>query len=147
VPGHLDRHRGAAQSRYRGGVDIDTAAALVFALASAIVIGFQLALALGAPWGAYAMGGTYAGRLPTPLRIGALLQAALVGFLVIAVLSDAGIVVPSLAIELPWLVGVAVAFSVLSTVLNAITRSPVERRTWLPVAIVLLISSVIVALG
>ena len=93
------------------------------------------------------MGGAYPGRLPTPLRIGALVQAGVIGLLAIAVLSDAGILVPSLAIALPWLVWVAVAFSAVSAVLNAITRSPVERRTWLPVAIVMLGSSLVVAMA
>ena len=127
-------------------MDIETVAALVFAGASAIVIGFQLGLSLGAPWGAYAMGGTNAGRLPTPLRVGAFVQAIVIGVLAIAVLSDAGLIVPSLGSALPWLVWVAVAFSAISTVLNAITRSAVERRTWLPVASVLLVSSLVVAL-
>ena len=127
-------------------MDIETIAALVFAGASAIVIGFQLALALGAPWGAYTMGGTNPGRLPTPLRVGAFVQAIVIGLLAIAVLSDAGLIVPSLASALPWLVWVAVAFSAISTVLNAITRSAVERRTWLPVASVMLVSSLVVAL-
>lgn len=135
--------------RYRSGVaieGIEQAAALVFAAASAIVIGFQIALALGAPWGAYAMGGTYPGRFPGRLRVGALIQAIVIGFLAIAVLSDAGLVVPGLADSLPWLVWLAVAFSVLGTILNASTRSPLERRTWLPVAIVMLVASLIVAL-
>jgi hypothetical protein len=125
---------------------IEQAAALVFAAASAIVIGFQIALALGAPWGALAMGGTYPGRFPGRLRVGALIQAIVIGFLAIAVLSDAGLVVPGLAESLPWLVWLAVAFSVLGTILNASTRSPLERRTWLPVAIVMLVASLIVAL-
>ena len=91
------------------------------------------------------MGGTHPGRLPTPFRIAALVQAVLIGFLAIAVLSDAGIVAPDLADKVSWLVWLAVAFSAVSTLLNAITRSPVERRTWLPVAIVMLTSSFIVA--
>ena len=126
-------------------VAIETAAALVFALASGSVIGFQLALTLGAPLGAYAMGGRYPGRFPGYLRLGALAQALLICILAIAVLSDAGLVVPGFADALPGLVWLAVAFSAVSTVLNAITRSPVERRTWLPVSIVMLVSSLIVA--
>jgi hypothetical protein len=126
---------------------IEPAAALAFAAASAIVIGFQVALALGAPWGAYAMGGAYPGRFPGRLRVAALVQAIVIGFLAIAVLSDAGLVAPELAELLPWLVWLAVAFSALSTVLNAITRSQLERRTWFPVASVMLISSLIVALS
>jgi hypothetical protein len=36
-------------------------AAIVFSLFTAGVIAFQLALAAGAPWGEYAMGGAYPG--------------------------------------------------------------------------------------
>jgi hypothetical protein len=124
---------------------IEPVAAVVFASASAIVVAFQVALALGAPWGAYAMGGAYPGRLPRPVRVAAAVQALLIGLLAIGVLSDAGLVVPSMAETLPWLAWLAVAFSAVSTVLNVITRSAVERRTWLPVAIVMLLSSLVVA--
>ena len=124
---------------------IQPAAAVVFAIASAIVIAFQAALALGAPWGAYAMGGAYPGRLPGPARVASVVQALLIGVLAVGVLSTADLVVPGLAETLPWLAWLAVAFSAVSTVLNAITRSAVERRTWLPVAVVMLLSSLIVA--
>jgi hypothetical protein len=36
---------------------IASVAAIVFAVVTSVGVGFQLALALGAPWGAYAMGG------------------------------------------------------------------------------------------
>ena len=36
-------------------------AAIVYALATAVVVGFQVALAAGAPWGEYAMGGRFPG--------------------------------------------------------------------------------------
>jgi len=39
------------------------------------VVLFQLALALGAPWGAMAMGGKFPVRLPSTMRIAALAQA------------------------------------------------------------------------
>ena len=41
-----------------------TAAAILFAAVTVGVIAFQFALALGAPWGAYAMGGAFPGRYP-----------------------------------------------------------------------------------
>ncbi|MNH45818.1 hypothetical protein D3C79_1083800 [compost metagenome] len=40
-----------------------------------------------------------------------------------------------------------VAFSVLSTILNLITRSVWERRIWAPVSVLMLITSLIVAVG
>jgi hypothetical protein len=127
-------------------MDITTIAALVFALVALGVIAFQFALALGAPWGRYAMGGAVPGRFPPRLRVAAVVQAILIALLAVAVLSAAGLVVPDLAVAFPWLVWVAVAVSALAVVLNAISRSAGERRIWVPVASVLLVSSLLVAL-
>ena len=121
-------------------------AAVVFAAASAGVILFQVGLALGAPWGAYAMGGVNPGRFPPALRVAAAVQAVVIALLVVVVLSSADLVLPGLADQFGWLIWLAVGFSAVSVVLNAITRSPVERRLWLPVAAVMLLSSVVVAL-
>ncbi len=127
-------------------MDITTLAAVVFAVVAGGVVAFQLALALGAPWGAYAMGGTYPGRFPPPLRIAAVVQAGLIGLLAVVVLSAAGLVLPELAVSFPWLVWVPVAISAVAVVLNSISRSAGERRIWVPVAMLLLVSSLIVAL-
>ena len=124
-----------------------TAAALVFAVVTVGAIVFQVALALGAPWGQYAMGGAVPGRLPRRLRSAAVVQALVLAMLALVVLAHAGLVDLPLVRDLPWLVWLAVAFSAVSLVLNAISRSPGERRIWVPVALVLLGSSLIVALG
>jgi hypothetical protein len=121
-------------------------AAVVFAVAGAGVVLFQIGLALGAPWGAYAMGGANPGRFPPALRVAAAFQGLLIALLAVVVLSDAEVVLPALADEFVWLIWLAVAFSAVSLVLNAITRSPLERRLWLPVAAVMLLSSFLVAL-
>ena len=121
-------------------------AAIVFAAAAAGVVAFQLALALGAPWGRYAMGGAFPGRFPPPMRIAAVVQAVLIGLLALAVLSTAGLALPELAFAFPWLIWVAVVVSAVALVMNAISRSAGERRIWVPVAAALLISSVLVAL-
>ena len=128
-------------------MDITTIAALVFAVAACGVIAFQLGLALGAPWGRYAMGGVAPGRFPPRLRVAAVVQAVLIGLLAVAVLSAAGLVLTALAVAVPWLVWVAVVVSALAVVLNAISRSAGERRIWVPVASLLFVSSLLVALG
>ena len=128
-------------------VSIETLAALIFALVAGGVVAFQLALALGAPWGAYAMGGAFPGRFPPPLRIAAVVQAVVIGLLAVVVLSDAGLVLPDMAAAFPWLVWIPVAVSALAVVLNSISRSAGERRIWVPVAMLLLVSSLIVALN
>jgi hypothetical protein len=127
-------------------MDITTGAALVFALVALGVIAFQMALALGAPWGAYAMGGAFPGRFPTPMRIAAVVQAVLIGLIALAVLSAADLVLVGLADTVPWLIWVAVAVAALAVVLNSISRSAGERRIWVPVAIVLLVCSLLVAM-
>ena len=48
---------------------------------------------------------------------------------------------------LPVLVWVVVGLSAVAVVLNAITRSTIERAIWLPVTLVLLASVLAVALG
>jgi len=126
-------------------MDLTTLAGITFAIAAAGVIAFQVALALGAPWGAYAMGGAFPGRYPPPMRIAAIVQAVLIGLLAIAVLSAAGLVLPALIAAIPWVAWVAVAIAALAVILNALSRSAGERRIWVPVAIVMLISSLIVA--
>ncbi len=123
------------------------AAAVLFAVVIAGVVAFQIALALGAPWGAYAMGGAFSGRFPPRMRVAAVIQAVVLGLLAIAVLSDAGIILPAIAATAPWLVWAAVAVSVLSLILNVISPSPGERRIWVPVALVLTITSGLVALA
>jgi hypothetical protein len=69
-----------------------------------------------------------------------------IGLVAVMVLAAAGLVLPGAALELPWLAWVAVAFSAASVVLNAFSRSPGERRIWVPVGLVLLASSLVVAL-
>ena len=138
---------GPRPSGHYARMDIASVAALSFAVVSSGVIAFQLALALGAPWGRYAMGGAFPGRFPPAMRIAAIVQAVLIGLLAVSVLSAAGLVLPEIAATFPWLAWVAVVVSAVAVVLNAISRSAGERRIWVPVATVLLVSSLLVALN
>ena len=124
-----------------------TAAAVLFAAIAAGVVAFQVALALGAPWGAWAMGGSFPGRFPPRLRVAAVVQAVLIALLGAIVLSGAGVVLGELPDGLRWLLWLPVAFSALSLVLNIITPSAGERRIWAPVAAGLLVTALVVAVG
>ena len=64
--------------------------AVLYALVTGLVTAFQVALALGAPWGAYAMGGGFPGRMPRPLRVAAFVQAILLAALALIVLASVG---------------------------------------------------------
>jgi hypothetical protein len=127
-------------------MDVTAVAALLFAVLAGGVVAFQLALALGAPLGAYAMGGAVPGRFPPALRIAAVIQALAIVVLAVIELSAADLAFASLVDVLPWLVWIVVVISAVALVLNAITRSSGERRIWAPVSAVLLMSSLIVAL-
>ena len=120
-------------------------AALLHAAVSAGVVAFQIALAAGAPWGAYAMGGAFPGQFPPHLRVTALVQAALLAAMAAVVMSRAGLAFAGLSRASRRLVWVVVAFSAVSFVLNLITPSAGERAIWAPVALLLLVSSAVVA--
>jgi len=128
-------------------MNITAAAAIAFAIAAAGVIGFQMALALGVPWGSYAMGGAFPGKFPPRMRVAALVQAVLLAGTVAIVLSRAGLVLPAWSGVVGWLIWGVVALAVIAAILNAITPSAGERRIWVPVALVMLVSSLVVALA
>lgn len=122
-------------------------AAIIFGVFTAIVCGFQLALAAGAPWGIAAMGGKFPGKFPPAIRVLALVQCLLLTGMAAIILSKAGILFDqfqSSAAKLSWIV---VTFGGLTLVGNLATQSKLERIIWAPVAAILVICSLIVALG
>ncbi|GKY87792.1 hypothetical protein [Sinisalibacter aestuarii] len=120
------------------------AAAWLYALLALVLVLFQLALAFGAPWGHLAMGGRWPGRFPVRLRLGAVLQGALIALFALVVLGRAGAVSPA---PPGWLFWIAVVFAAISAVMNLITPSIPERRLWGPVALLMLIAILRVAYG
>jgi len=122
-------------------------AANIFAVLIGIVILFQFGLMAGMPWGSYAMGGKFPGQYPPAMRAACIVQIAILALLGLIVLSHAGHMLSdwqSFAAAAIWFV---VGFSTLATVLNLITRSKWERMIWAPVSVLLLASSLTVAIG
>jgi hypothetical protein len=109
-------------------------------------VAFQIAMAAGMPWGAYAMGGAYPGVFPPALRVAALVQAALIALCALVVLSRAGVALASWARASRVAIWFVVALSSVSLLLNVITPSGGERAVWAPVAAVMLASSLVVAI-
>jgi hypothetical protein len=128
-------------------VGLRRAAAIIYAVTSAGVIGFQLALAAGAPWGSYAMGGAFPGQFPPEMRVAAVVQAALIVGMALVVLSRAGVVLPSWSRVSVWLVWVVVALGLASFAMNLATPSVGERMIWAPIAFILFACSAAVAIG
>lgn len=121
-------------------------AAIIYAVISLVVVAFQIALAAGAPWGEYAMGGAAAGQFPPALRVSALVQAALIAGMAMVVLARAGLILPGWSRASRWLIWLVVAFVGLSLFLNLITPSAGERAIWAPTLVLLLVTSAMVAL-
>lgn len=120
--------------------------AIGFTAAVALAIAFQLALMFGAPWGAYAMGGAFPGRLPPTMRVAAGVQACFLAGLAAVVLDRTGFPagVPYLG---EWAIWGVVGVSVASLILNLVTPSKGERAVWAPVATVMVLTSAMVAIG
>lgn len=125
---------------------IEPVSAIVFAALTAIVMLFQACLAAGAPWGAASMGGKYPGKYPPKMRVVAIINMVVLGFMAALVLSKADILFPQLKTISTIGIWFVVAFLFLGTILNTITPSKIER-IWAPVALVQFITSIIVAIG
>ena len=120
-------------------------AAYIFCTLTAVTIAFQLALALGAPWGEMAMGGKYPGRFPPKMRVAAVIQSLLLLLIGLVVLVRAEVIMPNMYSASKTAIWVVVAFCLVGAILNVITQSKKERMLWAPVTIVLVCCSVIVA--
>jgi hypothetical protein len=122
-------------------------AVAVFIIMSVIAAIFQLALALGAPLGEYAMGGMYPGKFPPKMRIAALVQIIILVFLVFVVVAASGLAFEQFYNFGRIAIWFVVAFFVLGSILNISSKSIKERRTWGPVNVMLLLVSIFIALN
>ena len=120
-------------------------AARIFATFTFGAIFFQIALAIGMPWGQFVWGGHYPGTLPGFMRFASLVQAFFLLALVIIVLIRAGIFHPAWQSYSRKFVWIVVAYCGLGVIANAITPSLWERVIWLPVLAVSFVSSFVVA--
>ena len=123
-------------------------AAIVMGIVQFLVAMFQLALVLGAPMGEYAFGGKNKGKLPTQFRITSAFSFVLLLAIGGHYLAQAGLL-PQLLPEAVntvanWLL---VGFNVSGLVMNAISRSKKERQMWVPVLLLSVVLSIIVAFG
>jgi hypothetical protein len=121
-------------------------AAWTYAAATGLVVAFQVAVALGAPWGELAMGGRFPGRMPPALRAAAVAQGVVLSGLGWIVL-DRAKALGGAAVAPGWAIWTAVGVGGLSLALNLATPSRWERAVWAPVALLMTVSSLVVALG
>jgi len=113
-----------------------------------IVCLFQIALASGAPWGAYAYGGARVGKLPVGFRINSVVAAVVMLAISGHYLAQLGVLTPLLDSAGNSVVNwVLVAFTGLSAIANNITRSKKERAVWAIPTILMFIAALSVALN
>lgn len=119
-------------------------------VACVVLIGlgvFQLLLALGYPMGKFAWGGNHT-VLPKKLRIGSVMSIFLYLFFAVFILSESRIVeivtnmqVTSIAI---W---VLAGYFTLGVLMNGISRSRSERAVMTPIALVLALCCIVIAIN
>ena len=125
-----------------------TIAAVFLVVITFLVCLFQIALALGAPWGAYAYGGDRTGKLPVGFRINSVVSAVVMAAISGHYLAQLGVFTPVLDSAGNSVVNwVLVAFTGLSAIANNITRSKLERAVWAIPTILMFIAALIVALN
>lgn len=120
--------------------------AILFAVLTTAVVLFQLALVFGAPWGEFTLGGKYRGKLPHLARIIPIVSGALLTGCAVIVLARAGLAFAYLKTSSNWLVWVVIVYCVVGTIANLITPSRRERALWLPIIILMLVSSTVVGM-
>ena len=125
-----------------------TAAAIVAVLLLGVIVVFQAALALGAPWGSAAWGGRNPGVLPRNLRIASGIVAVVVyPIIILLVLAAAGLIEADwLPTDLTIVMWVLAGFLALGALANFASRSPRERF-WGPVALAIAVCCAIIALN
>ena len=112
-----------------------------------IVAIFQIALALGAPWGEYAYGGTKTGKLPIGFRINSVVAVFVMFGIAGHYLAQLGVFEPILDSAGNAVVNwVLVGFTGLSALANNATRSKKERMVWGIPTILMFLASLAVAL-
>ena len=117
--------------------------AILYAAGTAGIIGFQIALICGAPWGKITQGGRHDGPLDAAGRGIAGVSIILLLIMGAGILSAAGY--PP---DWPrWTGWVAVAISGVSMILNWITPSSRERKIWGPITTVMFLVALRVMVG
>jgi hypothetical protein len=112
-----------------------------------IVAAFQVALALGAPFGRAALGGANAGRLPPELRLVTTVVAAFWVLAAVHALSRGGFTKSFPRLRNRRFTWALVGVTALGALMNAASSSPWERYGWAPYTLFLMVVCLILALS
>lgn len=130
-------------------MDIEIVAGVIFVILAVVMAAFQIALGLGAPWGAAAYGGSNPGVLPTRMRVvSAIAGFGVYPFIALFVADAAGVVDTGLAdggLTRVWL-WVLAGLLAIGAVMNFASRSKIER-VWGPVTLVMCACCIVLAIA
>lgn len=122
--------------------------AIAAAVGFLVVVAFQIALTLGAPLGAAALGGANPGPLPDELRVVTALSALIWILATFIVLARGGVPISPLPRGLGlWGTWVLVGYLALGLLLNLASFSPWERFGWAPFTLILFVLTLLLARG
>jgi hypothetical protein len=127
--------------------DLELIAGLIAVFLLGVITLFQLALALGAPWGAAAWGGSHPGVLPTRLRVAsavvALVVYPLIGISILITSSPVQIGgIPATGDVMMWLF---CGLFTVGAIANLASRSKAER-IWGPVSLIIAVCCAVIAM-
>jgi hypothetical protein len=120
--------------------------AYVFLALAVVVAMFQCALALGAPLGAYTLGGKFPGKLPAKMRVAAFIQIWILALFTVIVVSKSGIAFEGLYGISRIAIWVVFSFFILGSILNLSSPSKKERAVMGPLNVIALICTLMVAI-
>ncbi|TDK25507.1 hypothetical protein E2F48_09650 [Arthrobacter crusticola] len=104
-----------------------------------VIAAFQASLALGAPFGEAAFGGSNSGQLPPGLRAASAVSMVVWLLAALMVLARGRSVPAPAGRAVRWGVRGFIVLLAVGTLLNAASSSPWERFLWAPLALVLLL--------
>ncbi|MBU9713340.1 hypothetical protein [Evansella tamaricis] len=123
-----------------------TALAIYFFVVAAIVTGFQISLALGAPLGAFTLGGKFPGKLPKKMRFAAIIQILILLLFTYFVALKADIISTHpdyIGVIGIWIVTV---FFLFGSIVNVSSPSKPERLLWGPINVLTFVACLLIAL-
>lgn len=123
-----------------------SAVVVACALLAALAV-FQVAMALGAPWGRFAWGGQHERELPTGLRVASAVSILLYALFAVVLLDRVDVLdawPDSVSRVSAW---VLFGYFSLGVVMNGISRSRGERMLMTPTVLVLALCTLVVALS
>jgi hypothetical protein len=110
-----------------------------------VVASFQVALALGAPFGRAAFGGAHAGTLPDEFRVVSAVAAGFWALAALHVVSRGGVIRRFRRLADSRITWVLAGLTALGALMNAASSSPWERFGWAPYTLSLSILCVLLA--